>query len=589
MKHIIYIISLVILAFLSCSKDFLERRPRDLIIEDDAYGSQSGLEALSAQLYSDMLLEDFGYEVAEQAGYLATVGDEAVRSYTWASGTINGTVVGNWFGSWDYAKIRRANDFIAKVPRAKVSENLKQRFIAEARFIRAFHYFQLVKRYGGVPLVTSVQQYAFGEDPRSLFVKRNTEKDIFDFISAELDTIVTILPESYPTADRNRINKYVAYALKSRAMLYAASIAKYGQLQLDGLVGIPAADAQQYWESSRDAAQAIITSGRYQLMDEGADKSLNFQNIFLVENNPEIIFNKVYRLPEKGHSYDYYNAPQSFKVDYGCAINPTLDFVEEFEYVDGSPGKLKLKDAAGNPILYAKPNDLFQGKDPRLFASIILPFSEWQGGTLEIRRGIIRNGSRVTAENLTTGYPQSTSSFKLVGKDGPLTTGDPTKTGFYVKKSMTPSKRVNFNESTTPYIVFRLGEILLNYAECSMELGNSSEALMAVNQIRVRAGIAKQQVINLEKIRHERKIELAFENHRIWDLRRWRTATTVLDNLPFHALYPWLMWEEDNDVSSMKYSFEKVVAPKNARTFPEKVYYEPLPQGNPTYIQNPLY
>lgn len=587
---IICYLALVLLVILgSCAKDFLDKKPLDLITEDNAYGSKSGLEALTAKLYNDMLVEDFSYEVAEQAGYLATVTDEAVRSYTWSSGTINGTLLGNWFGAWDYGKIRRVNDFIAKVPGANVSQELRDRFVAEGRFIRAFHYFQLVKRYGGVPLLTTVQQYAVGEDPTGLFVPRNTEKAVFDFIASELDAVSAVLPASYVETDKNRINKYTAYALKSRAMLYAASIAQYGQVQLNGLVGIPKSDALHYWQASYVASKAIMVSGRYSLLDEGTDKVLNFQNLFLTENSKEVIFNKVYRLPEVNHSYDYFNAPQSFKVDYGCAINPTLDLVEAFEYIDGSPGKLRVNDAAGKPIAYTNPYELFKDKDPRLLASIMVPFSAWQDGQLEIRRGVIVNGVQYTAENLATGYPDDKSTFKLVGKDGPLTTNDPTKTGFYVKKSMNPTKRVNEAESNTPYLIFRFGEILLNYAEAAAELGQMADALAATNEIRKRAGIALLVSVDLTKIRHERMVELAFENHRFWDLRRWRIATEVLNNTQFHALYPWLVWEEGKTPEQMKYVFEVVNAPKNPRTFPEKLYYEPLPQGNPTYIQNPLY
>lgn len=587
--NLTYIVLSTAVLFSACSKDFLDRRPRDLIIEEDAYGSQSGLEALTAQLYNDMQLEDFEYHVAEQAGFLSTVTDEAVRSYTWGSGTINGTLVGNWFGYWDYAAVRRVNDFMQKLPEANVSDELKTRFHAEAQFIRAFHYFQMVKRYGGVPLVTEAAQYAVGEDPTELFVPRNKEHEVYDFIASELDEAIANLPDSYSSSDRNRVNKYTALALKSRAMLYAASIAKYGQVQLNGLVGISASEAEQYWQASYDASKRIIDAGVYQLLDEGEDKAANFQNLFLTENSQEVIFNKVYRTPEVGHSYDYYNAPQSFKVDYGCATNPTLDLVEEFEYIDGSSGELKVTDASGEPILYENPFDIFNDKDPRLLASIMLPFSNWQGGQLEIRRGIVVNGSKRTSEDLTAGYPNNTSAFKIVGKDGPLTTGDPSKTGFYVKKSMNPNTRVNFGESSTPFIVFRYGEVLLNYAEAAMELGRNTEALEAVNQIRSRAGIATRNSINLEQVRHERKVELAFENHRLWDMRRWRVATEVLNNYQAHALYPWLVWEEGKDVSEMSYIFEKVNAPKNPRTFPEKLYYEPLPQGNPTYIQNPLY
>lgn len=584
-----YIAFLLMVSATSCSKDFLDRRPRDLIIEDDAYGSQSGVEALTVKLYNDMLLEDFNYTVAEDGGYLSTTTDEALRSYTWGAGTINGAVVGNWFGSWDYAKIRRVNSFIEKLPTANITDDLKARFLAEARYIRAFHYFQLVKRYGGVPLVTKTQEYAFGDDVAGLFVQRSKEDEIYAFVEQELNDIIDVLPENHNSANQNRINRYTALALKSRAMLFAASIATYGQVQIDGLVGIPKNKAEKYWRSSLAASQAIIDAKKYSLYKGDADKALNFQNLFLKENNSEVIFNKVYRTPEVGHSYDFMNAPQSFKVDYGCATSPTLDLVEEYEYVDGSSGELKINDSQGKPIVYANPADIFKNKDPRLLATIMLPFSPWQGGQLEIRRGVIKDEVKITAENLTTGYPQASSSFKIVGKDGPLTTADPTKTGFYVKKSMDPTKRVNYNESVTPYIVFRYGEILLNYAEAAFELGLIPDALKYVNEIRDRAGIALKTSITLEQIRHERKVELAFENHRLWDIRRWRTATTVLNNTQFHALYPWLVWEEGKDPSQMKYIFEKVNAPKNTRTFPEKLYYEPVPQGATPYIQNPLY
>jgi len=591
MKFILNYIVLILFSVVisACSKDFLERRPRDLIVEDDAYGSESGIEALMVKFYNDMLLEDFSYEVAEQAGYLSTVTDEAVRSYVWESGLINGAVLGNWFGSWDYTKIRRVNSFIEKIPTAEITADLKLRFLAEARYIRAFHYFQLVKRYGGVPLVTATQQYAFGDDMAGLFVPRSKEDEIYAFIEKELSECKVDLPISKGSADKNRIDRYTALALKSRAMLYAASIAKYGQMQIDGLIGIPQNRAETYWRASLDASQEIINAQKYTLYNGDVDKALNFQNLFLKENNTEVIFNKVYKTPEVGHSYDFFNAPQSFKSDYGCVTNPTLDLVEEYEYVDGSSGKLRLQDQQGNSIQFDNPYDVFKDKDPRLFATIMLPFSPWQGGVLEIRRGIIKNGEKITVEDLNIGYPEASSTFKIVGKDGPLTGADPTKTGFYVKKSMDPTKRVNYNESVAPYIVFRYGEILLNHAEASFELGLSSDALMYVNKIRDRAGIAPRQSISLEQVRHERKVELAFENHRFWDLRRWRTATSVLNNTQFHALYPWLVWEDGKQPSEMKYIVEKVNAPKATRSFPEKLYYEPVPQGTIPYIQNPLY
>ncbi|MBG6234966.1 hypothetical protein IWX76_001534 [Pedobacter sp. CAN_A7] len=572
----------------SCKKDFLDRTPKNLVSEDVAFGSVSGITALTVTLYNDMQTEDFSYEVSDQAGYPSTTTDEAVRAYVW--GSINNAVVGNWFGSWDYAKIRRVNDFIEKIPASAVDETSKKRFLAEARFIRAFHYFALVKRYGGVPLVAQVQQYQTGDDVPGLVVSRNTEQEIYDFIAAELDAAVADLPANYSSDPDNqfRISKYGALALKSRAMLYAASSAKYGTFQLNGLVGISPGLAGAYWQKAMDASNEIITSNQFSLYNANADKASNYQQLFLTVGNSEAIFTKVYSAPDKAHSFDFFNAPQSFKIDYGCATNPTLEMVEEYEYIDGSVGTLKLNDNAGKPIVYDNPGDLFKGKDPRMFATILTPFDSWQGGTLEIRRGVIDNGVKKTSESLTAVYPVG-GTFTIVGKDGPLTTNDPTKTGFYIKKFMDPVNRVNDSRSTTPWMVFRYGEVLLNYAEAAFELGQTAQATAAINQIRSRAGITTVATVNLEKIRHERKVELAFENHRIWDLRRWHTATKVLNNTQFHALYPWIMWQNGVDPSQMKYTFEKAVAPKLTRTFPENLYLEPLPQQNPPYIQNPGY
>ncbi|MBB2148237.1 RagB/SusD family nutrient uptake outer membrane protein [Pedobacter gandavensis] len=589
MKKIIYygLFSVMVTGTVSCKKDFLSRQPKDLVSELDAYGSVSGIEALTVTLYNDMQTEDLNSTVNNEAGYASTTTDEAVRSYPW--GDINNPVVGNWYGGWDYKIIRRVNDFIGKMPSALVTEDQKKRFIAEGKFIRAFHYFSLVKRYGGVPLVTVAQQFAPGDDIELLKVQRSKEQEIYDFIAKELDEAIVDLPETNTGPNTYRVNKFAALALKSRAMLYAASSAKYATVQINGLVGIPANLANAYWQKAMDAAQLIMESGKYSLYKGDADKATNFQKLFLNAPATEAIFTKAYQSPDKAHSFDFYNAPQSFRVDYGNATNPTLEMVEEFEYTDGTPGTLRVLDGAGNPIVYNKPTDLFLGKDPRMFATILTPFDDWQGGVVEIRRGVIDQGVKYTSEVLSDGYPEAKSEFKKVGKDGPLTTNDPTKTGFYIKKFMDPVNRVPSDRSTTPWMVFRFGEVLLNYAEAAFELGKDGEALTALNQIRERAGIATVGVVSLEKIRHERKVELAFENHRVWDLRRWRTATSVLNNTQFHALYPWIMWEANGDPKTMKYTFEKAIAPKNSRTFPEKLYYEPVPQGTPVYVQNPLY
>lgn len=593
-KHIICLLFVVIAT--SCNKDFLDRKPLNIISDDAAYGSLSGIQALTASLYDNMPTEDFKTWIDDsEAAFPSQATDEAVRSYSWG-GTLAPILDDNYFKWWGYDKVRNINDFIQKITAVtSINEDLKNRFLAEARFIRAYYYFSLVKRYGGVPIITKVQQYT-GSNIEELKVPRNKEQEVYDFVASEIDAITAQLPESYNADDRYRATRYAAYALKCRAMLYAASIAKYGTVQLGGIVGI-AAPADGYWQKAYDAAKAIITSGKFQLYKENPDKVSNFQQLFLtaadLDKNKEGIFVKTYLAPDKSHSFDYYNAPQSFKVDYGCVTNPTMELVEAFEYTDGTKGTLKIKDGSGNPIVYSNPADLFKDKDPRFKASIMYPFTSWQGGVVEIRRGVIDKGTKYTSPNLTDIYGTGANSIPRVGKDGPLLAGDPTKTGFYIKKFMDPVNRVNSQMSTTPWMAFRYAEVLLNYAEAAIELGKTGDALTAINEIRERAGIKALASVTRDQVRQERKVELAFENHRWWDMCRWRIATDVLNNTQFHSLYPWLMWEDGKAPATMKYTFEIVPTPKNTRTFLSKLYYIKIPTDeiskNSNLVQNPGY
>jgi len=579
----------------SCEKNFLERPPLNIVGEDAAYGSLSGVESLTANLYNSIQFEDHDFMIG--TGYLSMYTDEAVPSYTWTS--YGPTIPTNTLGWWGYNQIRQVNEFIEKVPSAKINDDQKERFIAEAKFIRAFHYFNMVKRYGGVPLITATQSYDQG-NIEALQVPRSKEKEIFDFIYDELNAVVDLLPATYTmTQGQNRVTKWAALALQSRAMLYAGSIAKYGTVELDGLVGISADQANSYWERSRAASKKIIDEGGFQLYDLNADKAKNFQELFVNGDDPtnkEKILAKSYVFPGKGHYFDFYNQPNNFWKDYSSLTNPTLDMVEAFEYVDGSNGKLKTTDSQGNAIKYNSPEDIFANKDPRMFATIMTPNTEWAfnglTSSVELRRGIIDNGNKITsgAINPSEVYGEGENKVTIVGAAGPLqNSGDATKTGFYLKKYLTQNagQLGAYGNSVTPFLVFRYGEILLNFAEASLELGQTVDALNAVNEIRERAGIAALTQIDQEKVRHERRVELAFENHRFWDLKRWRIATEVINNKQPYSLFPWLNWEDGISPSQMKYTFEVIATAKNPLTFPAVLYYEPIPNaGMPYLIQN---
>jgi hypothetical protein len=387
-------------------------------------------------------------------------------------------------------------------------------------------------------------------------------------------------------------------------MLYAASIAKYSTVTLgDGVLGIPANLADSYWTKAKDAASAIIESGEFALYGlgvAGAEGTAdNFQNLFLDKTmHSEAIYTKAFSYANgKAHSFDFYNATQSFKVDYGCSTNPTVEMIEEFDYTDGSDGALKIFEADGQtPIQYSDPYTLFDGKDPRLHATVLLPGMPWQGGVeVEIRRGIVDAAGTVLGQNSESLYGEGANSIVISGKDGPLEIKDYTRTGFYIKKYMDPVNKVNSGRSDTYWMVFRYAEVLLNYAEAAMELGESGTgpALGYINDIRTRAGVATLESVDLAAVRKERKVELSFENHRWWDMIRWRIAEEEITNRVYYALHPFLVWEEGKNPAEMKYIFRIVPSPKPAQSFLPRHYYVNIAAGdlssNPKLIQNPGY
>ena len=332
-RTIIYSLCCASLLLSSCDLDVpvTDRLPDEEVWKDDNL-----ITGVFSRLYNQMQMEHNstyfeGWDVWNVS--LVTASDEGTGAYQ-AGDLGTGDVAranfnDEWFGLWEdgFKAVRATNLVLQELNAAEMPESKRQQLIAEARFIRAFHYFNLVKRYGGVPIVTEVQQYTGPEDLYGLQVSRDKEQEVWDFILTELEESALELPETRESVERTRATRYAAYALQSRAALYAASIAKYGK---------------------------VINSGKYTLYNQYADRVENFRNMFLEKRGcSEFIFWKEFLATDLGHSWDLLNVPFSFVQNgYGCGQNPTLDLIEAFEYKDGSDGTLKLKDASGNYIKY---------------------------------------------------------------------------------------------------------------------------------------------------------------------------------------------------------------------------------------------
>ena len=305
LKSLIIIAVSGLLAFSSCINDFLDRKPLDVISDDDVWANESAIQAYMAGMYEKMFVEPHGWLL--NWGTLGHYTDESMRSYSWGhpyTPTFPDSFMSDFDGSGDfwstsYKNIRIVNEFFQKLPTSSVSEDLKKRYEAEAHFIRAFYYFGLAKRFGGVPLLKEVQEYS-GGNIEELKIPRNTEEETWNFIGDECDLAMKDLPESYPATDQFRATKYAAAALKSRAMLYAGSISKYGSVQLNGLVGISADKADDFFEKSFAASEIIIGSKKFDLYEKNDDKATNYQNLFLDKTlHEEAIYVKAYSVPDK--------------------------------------------------------------------------------------------------------------------------------------------------------------------------------------------------------------------------------------------------------------------------------------------------
>ena len=584
------------LSFYSC--DYLDVPPINIIQDDAIFNSESGITSYMTTLYYDLPIEDFrytqqGFNVSGKGqGRLPNVSGEAMCS---SSDDISTIGDGTWWGCWDYGKIRRVNYFLKNFPAYKSNfQNtvLADAWMGEAHFIRAYCYFAMVKRYGGVPILREPQEYV--GDIESLKVPRDTEKACYDFIAEDLDKAFRLLPDNEEILGKGRATKYAALALKSRAMLYAGSIARYGTVDLNGLVGIDKALANDYFELAYKAVKELEKSKKFSLYRKNSDKEKNFAELFLAEDSPENIFCKYFQRNVNAHGWDVYFVPYQYRGNgFSSNMNPTLEFVEMFEHKDGTPANFAER---AKDTYFDDPSELFQNMDARFGGSIIYPNAIFKGEPCSIQKGlIIEDGSK--KENATN-YEEAVYTandgqvYHIVGKSGSGNYSG-NMTGFFMRKYLNenmPQSEVIENYSEQHWIEFRYAEALLNGAEAAVEMGQHlDDALLWINDIRSRADIKQLSLSDLtvDKVRHERRIVLAFENHTYWDLRRWRIADKEIETKQYTGLCPYF------DINKQKYIFEEVVANKYYYTFDVKMYYERIPDGeiakNEKLKQNPYY
>ncbi len=640
---IIYISAVIVLALShSCSK-ILDIEPVDKISADDLLSSEGGIQAQMANFYGRLPIEDFTY--SPNRGFNIGVGNDPNNVGAMAAHFCDEAIHPEyndwgeeWFNYWEdgYRLIRDINTLLALIPElTSVNQATKDRLLAEGYFLRAYTYFALAKRYGGVPLISTPQQ--FDGAIEDLKIPRNTEKETWDFILEDCDKAIELFGEV--ENGPRRADKWVALALKSRAALFAASIAKFshqpnvsfsGLAVEQGLVGIPTTYANVYYQACMDASLAIIQSGKFELYqptpatpEEAAENYRRFfqQPDMFVTGVREPIFIKSYALGTiLAHNYDVWFSPRQIILApnlHPARMNPTLDLVDSFEdYTDDGTGRAKPLNTrldgnesnynginlSTNYIRYPQdePYKIAEGRDARLRAMILFPGENWGSTKIIIQGGLVKsNGS---------GYHYRTQASEI-GLDGRRyytygaaegsqysgfdpTLGNYTRSGFLFKKFMqidNPVERA-WSRSTQSWIDFRYAEILLNYAEAAVEHSAATVEQLAagkdaLNSIRKRAAHTDEIPLTQANIRKERFIELAFENKRRWDLIRWRTFHKEFENRVRKGLVPFL----DLRTNPAQYIFVRVnplgIEPKS---FEYQWYYKEIPGiGSNGLIQNP--
>lgn len=659
-KNILSIFSLCALMGLSGCNAFLELEPLDKVSPDQLLETEGGVKALLANIYTMIPMEDFnyrpnagfnqrGYDGVNETTNLAFLTDEATRSD-------GGVGIGyEGFNYWPYGDIRQVNIFMQNVEKAKEAGTISvadaDRMTGEAHFARAYMYYGLVKRYGGVPLIDKVQDddYANG-GPGAVAVPRSTELDTWKFVLNECTLAAATLPDATSGSDLYRVTKWAAYALKSRVALHAASVAKYwnlaplaGEAVTQKLVGgMTSADADAFYKECIEASKFLIENSGKSLYKPAPatvkEAASNFQTLFLNDQNEEVIFSKAYlngtTNTNQGHSYAQFNIlPQvnPGALKYG-RFNPMLEIVDLFEdYTDDGTGKSAkiVTRTDGNEDAYipnfhnmnnasvvntlmsvpfVKYNDLYEpfaNKDARLLASVVVPGSSYAGTEIIIQGGFIKdNNSYVaysnesTQKNGTTYYALGAEGETMFSGFNNVNSGEDanwTATGFGVRKYMPEGESMSPDRlsSTTSYIDMRLAEVYLNYAEAVVEngsgFGDKELAENYLNALRRRAGHTDRISLTLESVLKERRVEMAFEGKRFWDMNRRREFHTEFSNNRIRkALVPML----DLRGAEPKYVFARVNyfgdETRGGRTFQNINYYRGIPNiATNGLVQNP--
>lgn len=517
----------------ACNKDFLERPPLNQVSEETFWQNENDVYKAVNGVYNKLPGDNIIYDDGAS--------DNAHAQYPWesfATEVSSGNVTTALEGSWNFEDIRRCNYFLENADKAApvMDASLLERYKSEVRFLRAFFYFQLMSKYGDVPLITKTLGL------EEVNVMRTPRAEVLKFITDELTAISTTLPQTYAGGSPNekgRITKGAALSLLARAHLY-----------------------NNQWQEAANAAQEVMALGYtlFKVSNEGATDKLDdyskwvtfanasdeqqfrlglrsYESLFyqVNEGNSEVILDRQYIPQVDANALNTYLPPGS--VGGWSSVTPTQGLVDAYEnYQTGTP--IIPTDPTKRAAWYASKDprfaDEYKNRDPRFYATVMFDGSPWNAYS---------------------------KGFSFTWTPG---ASNMSQTGYNFRKLVDPKFYSEQIDNHANVILIRYAEVLLTYAEAKNEVsGPDPSVYEALDQIRERAGMpvvdrtkyASQETLR-ELIRRERRVELALEGQRFMDIRRWKIAPDVMKNV--------------NDVRNTL---------AQARTWNDKLYLLPIPQS----------
>jgi len=538
-RNIILLIGALSLLFIGCEEEVLNKAPKNSFSEKDVWSDINLAEKYLNDAYDGV--GKWGIDWDNPRNTPAGLSDDAMQRGDHGMWVYNtGNITASNYGAcnrwdWNYENIRICNVFLNRVdeiedaPADKVN-SLK----AQARYIRANCYADLLNYYSwwegennGVPLIK--EPFELDDD---FGVERASYDEVLSFIVSELNTAKENLPAEWDADNWGRPTKGACEALKSQQLLYAASSRHNG--------------TEEDWQAASDAAWNVIQMDQYSLVGaEGCEDYMDYAQMWLDRGNSEIIFARSYHPEYVDENWiDKMNSPNGF-TGWG-GDGPTQDLVDAFYMQDG--------ESIENSPLY-DPQNPYENRSVRFYSNVIYHGRQYRGRKIEAHY------PAEGAENVEPGIDSRASSVQRWNSS---------PTGYWHYKFMDESVDFKKTQSDVPLIIFRLGEIYLNYAEAQYHLGNTGTAREYVNKIRQRVSLPDipASEFDLEDIRRERRLELAFENdHRFMDVRRWE----ILDETAAKDAIKMSIYKHDDG------SLDYVEGVAQDRAFKPKMYNFPIP------------